>query len=320
VTMSWDHERYFAKFKVYWDQSTRCSRDSDQFLANVAFACEFMIRGALCKKNPALNAALESESLLFAVGVTSRKPPVTISISEAIKRLQRLVPQLSDDTVAKLDALLSARNRELHGDLSEFSQLTHAEIMPSIYLAIVEILKFWQQDIKSALGEDDARQAEAVATAVSKDRKKRVADLVRISKERFFSLDQPNQAEKRKVGNPTFISAVLKGGQHVIAQKCPSCSSQGLIAALPVGSSAPILRGQTIIQEVRVIPSQFECKICELVIKGLDELMSAGFAHEYTSIDELDPVEHLEINPIDYIDVEDVARSYHEGMYEYQDE
>jgi hypothetical protein len=318
--MSWDHEKYFSKLKVYWEQSTSCSRDSDQFLTNVAFACEFMIRGALCKKNPALNASLDTESILFSVGVVPRKPPMTVSISEAMKRLHRLIPQMSDDTIAKLDALLSARNRELHGDLSEFSQLSHAEIMPSVYLATVEILKFWEQDIVSALGEDDAKQAEMVAVAASKDRKRRVGDLIRISKERFFSLDASAQVEKRKVGSPGFVSAVLKGGQHVISQKCPSCSCQGLIGAVPVGSSAPILREQKIIQEIRVVPSQFECKVCDLNIRGLDELMASGFCHEYTSIDELDPVEHLEIDAMEYIDVEDVAREYHQSMYEYQDE
>lgn len=48
--------------------------------------------------------------------------------------------------------------------------------------------------------------------------------------------------------------------------------------------------------------------------------MAAGFSHEYRSIDEVDPLEHFNIDPNDYVDREEIAREYHRDMYEYQDE
>lgn len=48
--------------------------------------------------------------------------------------------------------------------------------------------------------------------------------------------------------------------------------------------------------------------------------MAADFAHEFCSMDNVDPVEHLNIDPYEYIDAEQVAREYHREMYEYQDE
>ena len=48
--------------------------------------------------------------------------------------------------------------------------------------------------------------------------------------------------------------------------------------------------------------------------------MAAGFSHEYRSFDDVDPLEHFNINPHDYVDPEEIAREYHRDMYEYQDE
>jgi hypothetical protein len=48
--------------------------------------------------------------------------------------------------------------------------------------------------------------------------------------------------------------------------------------------------------------------------------MAANFAHEYRSIDEVDPIEHFNIDPRDYVDDEEIVREYHRDMYEYQDE
>ena len=278
---------------------------------NVAYAIEFMVRGALCKVNPALNAAMETESILYAAGVQPRKDPLTVSIGEGFKRLQRLLPKLSEDVVAKVEALIMARNRELHNDTSDISLLIAKEVMPSVHLLVVETLVFSQVE---------AAQMTAVATAINRDRRKRVADLIRSHKDRFFSLSEDDQVAKRKNSTPGFVSAVLKSGHHIIAQKCPACATLGVVAASPVGRSAPLLRSNELIEEVRVIPTQFECKACDLTIKGLDELMAAGFAHEFTSIDQIDPVEHLNINPEDYIDIENVVREYQRDMYDYQDE
>ncbi len=80
------------------------------------------------------------------------------------------------------------------------------------------------------------------------------------------------------------------------------------------------MKGEELVQEVRVTPMQFSCKCCALEIKGLDELMAAGFSHEYRSIDEVDPLEHFNIDPRDYVDAEEILREYHRDMYEYNDE
>src|SRR5437879_3561428 len=96
MTMTWDASKYFAKFQLYWTRATALERGSDEFMLKVAFACEFLTRGALTQVNPALNAANDMESILYASGIKPRKPPRTVDMNDALDRLQRLLPELAE--------------------------------------------------------------------------------------------------------------------------------------------------------------------------------------------------------------------------------
>jgi hypothetical protein len=317
--MSWNSDKYFSKAQIYWQRASSPERDSEQFLMNVAFTCEFIVRGALCTINPALNAAPDKESILFAAGLEHANSHKTVNITEAIDRLSRFIPEIKDVS-KKIVALIEARNKELHSDEVGMTHIESKELMPSIYLFIVNTAKFANQDINVLLGKKDALQATKTAEAIVKDRKKRTKNLIEIAKERFFSLDEETKKGKKEEAKIGFSSAVLKNGQHIKSFKCPSCSSQGLLVGVPVGFSEPILKDSEIIREIRVIPSMFECKCCELKISGLDEVISAGFPHEFCTIDNIDPIEHFDIDPMDYVDLDEVAREYDRSLYEYQDE
>ena len=318
--MSWTTESYFAKACVYWTKATSRDRANDDFLLNVAFAVEFVARGTICHVNPALNAAADLESILFACGQEPRAPVKTIDFSDVIKRLQRIVPDLTENELQKIKTLIDIRNGELHSDKVEIKVINPDSIMPSIYSFFVKAAEFTSQNLNALLGPEDAQLAQQTANAITKDRTTRVKDLIKVCKDRFFSLTNEQQSEMRKSSSTQVISAVLTSGHHLIYVKCPACAQTGQLVATPVGRSAPMLRGDELVQEVRVIPIFFTCKCCNLDIKGLDELMAAGFTHEYRSVDGVDPLEHFNIDPHDYVDLEEIAREYHRDMYEYQDE
>jgi hypothetical protein len=318
--MSWTSRNYFAKAQMYWSNGSSIERDSDQFKLYVSFVCEFVVRGTLCFKHASLNAAPDTESLLFASGVEPRKTESTIVITEGLKRFQRLIPDFTVDAAGKVEALFIARNKELHSDTAEVSQLSIKSIMPSIYQLIVHASDYTGENLETLLGKEDASQARQVVQAASKDRSHRVDSLVKACKDRFFHLPSDEQKKIRQNMQITYESAVLSSGFHVKKEKCPSCSSSGLIIGTPVGRSSPILRENQIVQEVRIVPTKFECKCCGLDIVGLDELMAAGFSHEYCTLDDVDLIEHFRIDPMEHIDVEEVVREYGRDMYEYQDE
>ena len=313
----WTSERYFSKANTYWMRATNMERDSDEFLLNVSFFCEFLVRGALCYVNPALNAASDEESVLFSAGVSANKPPKTIELHAGFSRLRRLIPEITAEESDTVSALISLRNQELHGDLASISTASQRELMPQLYSYITKVSDFARQDLRSLLSDSDATQARKTADAIHKDRTRRVRDLIQIQKDRFFGLTEKEKEERRSASKPKFVSAVTSAGHHLKTYKCPSCAQDGLLGGTPVGRSAPILREDGIYRELRIVPEMFECKCCELQIRGLDELMAAGIEHEFRTLDEQDVFEHFQMDVMDYIDVEDIIREYHAEQYDW---
>lgn len=323
--MTWTAERYFTMAQQYWSRASGKARDSGEVLLDLTFACEFMIRGALCHVNPALNAASDDESLLYAAGVDANRPPRTIDITAGWRRLGRLMPVLTDPETNTVMSLFDARNRELHSDEDAISSVNRSAAMPLLYGAIVKIAHFSGQDLDDLLGQAEAQQAREAATAARNDRKRRVSSLISVCKDRFFGRTSEEQ-EALRAQNPSTIApgivrAVLRSGHHIKSERCPACGHNGVLAGMPVGRSNPILQDGGVVEEIRLVPTNFQCKCCGLEIKGLDELMSAGFGHEFQSVDHVDLVEHFNIDPMDYVDTEDIIREHERGMmYEYQDE
>jgi hypothetical protein len=318
--MTWVSDDYFSKAQAYWERARSRGRDSDEFLLYVCFTVEFVARGAVCYVSPALNAAGDVESLLFASGQTPRTPAKTVEFVELIRRLQRLLPMVTDSEIASIRVLMDARNGELHGDRAELSQLSADSVMPTVFAFMVKVAEFSKQSVEVLLGAADAGLARQTADAMANDRSRRVRDLIRVCKERFFSLPDVEQKKRRSASETKIVSAVLTSGHHVMYLKCPACAQSGQLLAVPVGRSAAFVRADELVQEVRVVPTQYSCKCCELEIRGLDELMAAGFSHEYCSMDAVDPVDHFGIDPLDYVDRDEIAREYLEGHYEYRDE
>jgi hypothetical protein len=267
-----------------------------------------------------LNAAIEEESLLFSANITPNRPPRTVDIALGLSRLSRVIPDISEEDSKTVLALIGARNAELHGDSDEIHRIPKNDVLPRIYSFIVKVSSWAGQDILVLMGDDDGKNAVRLAAAVQKDRKRRVSDLIRIQKDRFFALPADDQQNAREGGKLTFVSAVTKLGHQLRAERCPSCASDGILGGTPVGRSSPILREDGIITEVRTSPDLFTCKCCGLIIRGIDELLAAGFPHEFTTIADMDIVEMFGIDPMEYVNVEDIVREYHQASYEYQDE
>lgn len=320
LDVSWHSDKYFAKAQKYWATATALERHSEQFWLNVSFFCEFFVRGAVVQTNPALNAWMDEDSLLYAAGFPTVKNQRTIEIATLLGRLTRIYPEITEDNLSKVKLLIGARNAELHGDGDHLASLLGSEIMPGLYSFVVKLAELSQRNLDDILGNEDAAQARATAQASAKDRRNRVKGLITVHRERFYTLDEDEQKRSREDNKPKFVSAVTKSGHHIKVHKCPACSELGLLVGAPIGKSNPILRDEEIVQELRVQPESFNCKCCSLEIKGLDELIAANFPREFVSLDSMDPVEFFSIDPMEYVDVDEIIREHGRDMYEYDDE
>ena len=309
--MTWSSDRYFEKAQHYWDKAYGFDHSEPDFVLFLAISCEFLIRGALCRVNPALNSALDSESILASQGIESKKPPRSIDIIEGLARTKRILTIISDDEINALRVLVSLRNEELHGDTFAAATVDVESLQSQIYSAALKLTNFADQDVNLVFGEENSAQMLSIAEARQKDLRERVFGLIRANKERFE--ERTEEERKELVEQFSFLatSRTLVSGVHQKQYKCPSCGSRAAIAGQRSGSSQPKLSDGEIIQEIRILSEYFECKVCGLALKGLEEIMSAGLPYEFRVTESLDPVEFLSIDPMEYVDVENIVRDYH---------
>lgn len=194
--MTWSDDKYFAKAQRYWTKATSFERSSEDFFLNVSFYLEFFVRGCLVRKSPSLNSAADEESILYAAGLTPRKPVRSISIDLALERIARLVPNVTEQELKFASVLMSKRNGELHGDADEMGVGTEGDLLPNILSFIVKISVFSEQNLSIIMGADDANQANHIAQALAGDRKQRVGNLVRAHKDRFYHLSPVDQQKR----------------------------------------------------------------------------------------------------------------------------
>jgi|UPI0006478253 molybdopterin converting factor small subunit len=317
--MTWDASKYFAKAKRYWSKASSVPRDDDQFLLHVSFFCEFFIRGVLVFKSPVLNADLSEESLLHAAGVDGFENAKSIGLRTAITRLKAAYPDLKAVNLDPIQVLVDARNRELHGENDEISTQDSTQILPAVYLLAVKGAEATKFDLVDLMGTEDADAALEAAKAVQKDRSHRVKSDMKNARDRFYERPSEEQVELRKK-EASFGYAVQTNGTHLKSHKCPACGSQAVLGGKPIGVSREFLRDGSVMYESRAVPTVFSCDVCGLKLSGLAELMAAGLPHEITTLDERDPVEFFNVDPMDYVDTSEIIREYGEEMHGYQDE
>jgi hypothetical protein len=318
--MSWSKSDYLTKASLYWGKATANQRDSLEYFLYFALFTEHVVRATLVHVNPILNAAKDDDSILYGAGVSVTSIPKTVDLTKAVAWIKRLIPNIGEEEFTAIYLLIDFRNAEFHDDKSRFALDILTKIIPQCQSFITRLFDYSNTDAVMVIGEGDAAQFKAITAAKTDDRNRRVKAIIESTKDRFYHLSKEVQDQKRQDGEVKPVSLVMTSGRHLKAYKCPSCSGTGVLMGHPYGRSAPMLIDGDLVEEVRVIPSGFECKICELIVTGLDELLSAQFPHEFTSLQSVDVVDHFGINVEDYVDAEDIAQRFYEDRYGYQDE
>ncbi len=317
--MTWDPKKYFAKAQLAWRSARSCDQNSSRYVLELSFFVEYISRGALVKKNPVLNSAVDEDSLMFSAGVQPKRPPKSISIDQGLTRLRMVVPEISDAELGAIRALMVARNEELHGDADGMTALSSQQFIAKVMSFLVRVSEAVDEDLASIVGNEDALHSKEVAEAAQKDRAKRAADLIKIQRDRFYSLGDESQKQKRAEGLPGFQYAIRVNGAHQMAHSCPACSNLGLLTGKNIGASEAYLFEGDLVSDVRAQPIRYDCICCGLSLNGLDEVLAAGMPHEFSFRISVDPVEFFGIDPLDYVDRDEIIREF-VAADEYQDE
>lgn len=310
--MDWDAQALYDKSLLYMDRAHEQPIDSPLFALWASLSLEILCRAALAKVHPVLLAdPREDGSMLYAFGVEPAKPPKSIVTKAIVIRCTLLVDGFTEEMAKHCAFMADRRNTELHSGALGFDALDNAAWLPATYEVIEVLLKHFGTGFDKFLGPDHAKTAVEMLRDRRETIRHDVLDRIGAAKKFFQGLLEGEQAKRRERWEPT-VEKALKEHPVLRGVKCPACGSKAVMTGDIVGRGpVRINEANTVIErEVRVLPTKFLCRACDLKLDGFQEMRQAQFGAVYKVLENEDPVEFFGINPSDYIDAEEFIREH----------
>ncbi len=264
------------------------SGDTDIFALHAGIALEHLAKALLVQQHPVLVAADDFDSLLHASGHSTmalRATMRTITVTEAVRRAGRFVPQLQN-LKNELKVLCDARNGVAH--LAHAGQVS-ALLVP--FLKGCELLRnVLGLDRDAYWGEFVSLVDEALQTSVD-EAKLRVANALASARFEFEKRYAHLDADTRD----GVIHAIEAGydpekyEEQII--ECPACRSSAL-ASGAVETHWEQDDEDSFSFIATFFPGHLHCRACDLELDGDNELRVAGV--ENTSDIDVDPADFYE--------------------------
>jgi len=268
------------------------SRDDWQFGFWSALCLEMVMRSTVAHTSPVLLAdGKDWNNTLFALGkagLAAKLSPKSIDVTEAITRLQALLPEFNRELANFCALHIQRRNSELHSGALPFDGLSTSSWLPQFYAACDALLFAQGSSIDSVFGEDEAKTAATLIEALKDEAAKAVKGTIHAHKTIWE--DKPTD-EREKLAKQAEAASLRVYGHRVI---CPACGSAALLHGSPAGTESSSYKDGQIVTRQPMLPSSLECKACGLKIVGYSKLNACDFGGTFTSTSYTDPVDYFE--------------------------
>jgi hypothetical protein len=283
-------ERTLVASASAWMQEALLAWSENDFKKVSAVAplgVEHLGKAVLWWTSPTLLVPLtrDAEPALFALAT---KPDLddprlkTVGLSGVFERLVQLLPDFPIDDKAR-KRMVSVRNGAMHVGTSSTSRNVLLDSLTVCRVLLDHLGQdpkgFYGEHLRSALGLMDEKRTE-LGDRVAAKRAKAARDLASLGA-RFDDWIEDRETEAEEL-SPNDFGADLWG----MAQNCPECGHRGRLFGrvevdpqieehTPVDDTAPpdaYLAGWNI----DLYPEAFECRVCELILHGRDEVAAAG--------------------------------------------
>ena len=236
---------------------------------------EFLLRAPLARLSPALLATPDGPSILHAVGVQDPKgDPKSIPLKTVIERLQKIAPETFTVQRAE-DAgwLANLRNAELHTSYAALAGVPTEKWLPRFVRVVEALARHLGETVEQLLSKEVLEQGRALIDAADKRLTAEVARRIAEHRARYEQL-LPEERERR-------LASLLFSGSTITAS-CPACSNDGWVTLQVVRSTAGRLVEDELVYDRISTATSFSCTVCELVLRGSDEIAAAALQQEYT--------------------------------------
>lgn len=288
----WSSEALTAKATRYAELMLEQPRDEWQFGFWSALCLEMILRGAVAHVSPVLLAdAKDWNNVLFALGKkghAGKLSPKSIDATEAISRLESLVPDFNRELANFCALHLQRRNIELHSGALPFDGLNTSAWLPQFYATCGVLLAAQDTSLDDVFGADEAKTASTLIEAIKDEAAKAVKGTINAHKTIW---DEKSSQEREKLAKQAETTASRAHGHRV---SCPSCGSVAVLHGSLAGTESSTYKDGLIVTRQPMLPSSFECAACGLKIVGYSKLNACGLGGTFTSTSYTDPIDYFE--------------------------
>jgi transcription elongation factor Elf1 len=298
--MNWTYNNLWQKSKLYMDRALAEDREEPLFPLWASLALELLARASIAKIHPALLAdPKEGENIMYAFELLQVKNPKSIPTTTAFRRCMVIVPDFTEREFKDAMIIIERRNEELHSGGLAFHDLPTRLWLSNYYRICDILLRYQGKSLIEFLGDEDG---DAALRMIAEDREKVIGEVMKTITKHAKDFQQfavEMQEEKRRKGK---IATQRSRDSLTREVECPSCNATALLSGDRIREFEPNLREDTIVQEVAVLPTQFECFSCGLKLESHAKVDAANFGGQYQVERFFDPIEYYgaDIDPADY--------------------
>lgn len=270
----WNTTDYIAKAKRYIQMGQVVPTNDWQRPFWFSHALEYLVRAAVCKVSPALNADPldDGNSLLYACGIAHPTEPKTIPVHSVLSRCVRIVPGFTDTIRKQCDSITMLRNREAHSHQLAFDGLLESQWLTRYYEVTEVLLNHLGVTLDDFFGAAEGPSARMMIAAHKSNTTKAVKDKIAVFQREFQKLSEEvrqkaqSDQEARTMFSPVYTTWV----------ECPACRSKAFLEGEVESTTEPIYEDGGLYTLDRCIGKKLKCQACGLVLGDLAEIQIAG--------------------------------------------
>lgn len=313
--MDWASEKLYGKARLYAQRAHSEDFASPLFGFWMSLSLELLARAALANIHPVLLADPTGEdNIHYVFGITPKKPPKSVAAKAVFARCAVHVAGFTDQMSVHCLIMADRRNAELHSGLAAFEGQDNSTWLPATYEVMDVLLKHLKSDFRDFLGKAHETAASRMLEDRNENRKKEILNRISSCRKHAEGLGAEALADKRLKAEQR-INPALSGARK--SCECPACRSTAIKTGEIVGRS-PVRIDEdkaTITRDVRILPNQFRCLVCDLRLHGYPEMKEAGLGAVYNLTEEEDPIEFFGIVPEEHVDIDQLIASRYEDDY-----
>lgn len=324
--MSWEKDPLWAKSKLYFERAFSESRDSPLFGLWCSLGLELLARAALASISPTLLAEPDREHkhLLHALGRGSeRGAKRSIGTAQVLLLCQSLFEEFSADDLKVATALINRRNDELHSGAAAFEEYPPKQWIAGFYRSCKSLVLSMGETLEGLFGEEEAKAATEMLEEIKEGVIGKVKSAIAAHQKVFTGKPEKEQEALQKKAEEEGNKLAFQRHHRV---DCPACGSVATVQGTPFGKERVKNEEDLVIVSQAVSPNSFSCLACGLKLNGYAELDAAEMGGHYTRTTEYSPEEYYglihpdDVDPADYIDVDEYMRNYMSDYREYDNE